>query len=163
MTATSPDAARGAAHITSAESVIMAWHAELQEVLDGWAGTLAAVAAAGTPARPARKLLSAFLADEVLSHAKAEERTLYPAGARNPRTRLLVQALVSEHRALAWRAARLREETEPVALAAAAEAIRTLFASHVAKENYLLLPALTASGADLRAFLAREDHLAGPQ
>lgn len=158
MTVTSPEPARDTA---SAESAIMARHAEMQEVLDKWAEVLAHAAASGTSARLPRKLLVAFLADEVLTHAKAEERTLYPAGARDTRTGLLVQALVSEHRAFAWQAARLAKETESVAAAACAEAIRALFASHVAKENYLLLPALTASGANLRAYLARENHLAG--
>ena len=36
----------------------------------------------------------------------------------------------------------------------AAERIATLFAGHVAKENDLLLPALTGSGADLASLLA---------
>lgn len=49
------------------------------------------------------------------------------------------------------------------AVAAQAAAISALFASHVAKEDSLLLPALERSGADLAAVLARETGLAGSQ
>jgi hypothetical protein len=38
--------------------------------------------------------------------------------------------------------------------ASVSEWIATLFAGHVAKENDLLLPALTSSGGDLAALLA---------
>ena len=146
-----------------AAPAIVARHAELQQVLDEWAGVLAAEAARGGQVRPARNLLRAFLADEMLPHTRSEERTLYPADKRDPRTGLLMQALVSEHRALTSRAERLATQTEPVAVVAAAEAIRAVFASHAAKENDLPLPALERSGADLAALLAREDHQAGSQ
>ncbi|HUY52081.1 MAG TPA: hemerythrin domain-containing protein [Streptosporangiaceae bacterium] len=158
MTVMSRKAASSAARAAPA---IVARHAELQQVLDEWASVLAAEAAGSGQVRPARNLLCAFLADEVLPHARAEERTLYPARKRDPRTGLPVQALVSEHRALASRAERMATQTEPVAASAAAEAISALFASHAAKENDLLLPALERSGADLAALLAREGHLAG--
>ncbi|MGH3235313.1 MAG: hypothetical protein ACRDOH_19115, partial [Streptosporangiaceae bacterium] len=85
---------------------------------------------------------------------------LYRAGERRPRTELLVRALVSGHRALAWRAGRLLADTEPVAVAATGEAIRSLFAVQVAKENYLLLPALAASRVDLLALLGSAEHMA---
>jgi hypothetical protein len=55
----------------------------------------------------------------------------------------------------------LDEWSSVLAAVAAAEAISALFTRHVAKENYLLLPALERSGADLAGLLAREDHLAG--
>jgi len=124
---------------------------------------LAATAASSGPVRPARNLLRAFLADEVLPHARAEERTLYRAARRDPGASLLVQALNSEHRDLASRAATLGEPAQPAAIAAQAAAISALFASHAAKEDSLLLPALERSGADLAALLAREPGLAGNQ
>jgi Hemerythrin HHE cation binding domain len=158
MSVTSRRAARDTAR---AEPGIVARHAELQQALDEWVGVLAAAAASGGPVRPARNLLRAFLADEVLPHTRAEERTLYPAGKHDPRTGLLAQALVSEHRALASRAERLAALTQPTAVAAPAEAISVLFASDVAKENDLPLPALERSGTDLAALFARENHLAG--
>jgi len=124
---------------------------------------LAATAVSSSPVRPARNLLRAFLADEVLPHARAEERTLYLAARRDPGASLLVQALISEHRDLASRAATLGEPAQPAAIAAQAAAISALFASHAAKEDSLLLPALERSGADLAALLAREPGLAGNQ
>jgi Hemerythrin HHE cation binding domain len=146
-----------------AGEALMSWHAELREVLDQWAGALAAAADSGGPVRPVRNLLRAFLADEVLPHARAEERTLYRAARRDPDTSLLVQALISEHRDLAARAATLDEPALPAAIAAQAAAISALFASHAAKEDSLLLPALKRSGADLAGLLAREPRLAGGQ
>ena len=52
---------------------------------------------------------------------------------------------------------------QPAAAAAQAAAITALFASHVAKEEHLLLPALERSGTDLATLLAREPRLAGGQ
>ncbi|MGH3149395.1 MAG: hemerythrin domain-containing protein [Streptosporangiaceae bacterium] len=150
-----------AARVARAGEALVARHAELREVLGRWAGVLAAAAASGGPVRPARNLLRAFLADEVLPHARAEERTLYRAAGRDPAASLLVQALIGEHRDLAARAGRLGEPASPAAVAAQAAAISALFASHVAKEDSLLLPAIERSGADLAALLAREPRLAG--
>ena len=150
-----------AARMARAGEALMARHAELREVLDHWASTLAAGADGGGPVRPVRNLLRAFLADEVLPHARAEERTLYRSARRDPDASLLVRALTSEHRDLAAMAGRLGEPARPAAIAAQAAEISALFASHVAKEDSLLLPALERSGADLAALLAREPCLAG--
>ena len=158
MTVTPGKSARSAC----AREALMARHAELQGVLDHWAGVLAVAADSGGPVRPARNLLRAFLADEVLPQARAEERTIYRAARRDPDTSLLVRALTGEHRVLASMTGRLGEPAPPAAAARAA-AISALFASHVAKEDSLLLPALERSGADLAALLARESRLAGNQ
>ncbi len=159
MTVTPDRTARAA----RAGEALKSRHAELQEVLDQWAGVLAAAADSGGPVRPARNLLRAFLADEVLPHVRAEERTLYRAARRHPDTSLLVQALIGERQILASMAGRLGEPAPPAATAAQAAAISVLFASHVAKEDSLLLPALERSGANLAALLAREPCLAGGQ
>lgn len=158
MAATS-QAPAGAAACSGAR--LVARHAELQQVLDQWAAVLAAAADRGDPIRPAKNLLRTFIADEILPHARAEERTLYRASRRDPQAALLVEALVREHRDLASRAGRLAAQVQPVAVAATAEAISALFASHVAKENDLLLPALERSGANVARLIAREDRLAG--
>lgn len=152
-----------AAQTARAGDALVARHTELREVLDHWAGVLAAAADSGGPVRPVRNLLRAFLADEVLPHARAEERTLYRAARRDPAAGLLVRELTNEHRDLAAMAGKLGEPAQPAAVAAQAEAISALFASHVAKEDSLLLPALERSGADLAALLAREPGLAGGQ
>ncbi|MDQ2816497.1 MAG: hemerythrin domain-containing protein, partial [Actinomycetota bacterium] len=97
------------ARAARAREALMARHAELREVLDHWAGVLAAAADSGGPVRPVRNLLRAFLADEVLPHARAEERTLFWAARRDPDVSLLVRALISEHQVLASMAGGLGE------------------------------------------------------
>jgi hypothetical protein len=151
------------ARAAQAREALLSRHAELREVLDHWAGALAAAADSGGPARPVRSLLRAFLADEVLPQFRAEERTLYRAARRDPGISLLVQALVGEHRDVASMARELGEPQRPAAAAAQAAAISALLASHMAKEDSLLLPALERSGTDLAAVLAREPRLAGGQ
>ena len=122
MTVTPDKTARAA----RAVEALVARHAELQGALEHWAGVLAATAVSCGPVRPARNLLRAFLADEVLPHARAEVRTLYRAARRDPGASLLVQLLISEHRDLASRAARLGEPAQPAASAAQAAAISAL-------------------------------------
>jgi len=147
--------------VSSAGEALMLRHAELQQVLDKWADVLATAADRGDPVRPAKTLLRVFVTGEILPHARAEERTLYRAGRRDPHAALLVQALIGEHRALASRAERLAAQMQPIAVAAEAEALSALFASHVAKEDNLLLPALERSGANLAALIARDRRLTG--
>jgi hypothetical protein len=86
----------------------------------------------------------------------------YRAARRDLAVSVLVRALISEHRDLASMTGRLGEPA-PAAAAGQAAAISALFASHVAKEDSLLLPALERSGAGLAALLAREPRLAGCQ
>jgi hypothetical protein len=104
--------------VAPARKALMARHAELREVLDHWAGVLAAAADTGGPVRPVRNLLRAFLADEVLPHARAEERTLYQAARRDPGASMPVQALTGEHGDLASMTGRLDEPARPAAAAA---------------------------------------------
>jgi len=144
-----------------AAEAFAARHAELQGVLDHWAGVLAAAADGGRPVRPVRNLLRTFLTDEVLPHARAEERTLYRAARRVPDTSLLVRELIAEHETLASMAGELGDPASPAATAARAAAVSALFASHVAKENSVLLPALRRAGTDLAALCAREPLLTG--
>lgn len=156
---------------TADKTVMTAWarerlvarHADMREVLDHWTAVLGATADSGIPGRPVRSLLRAFLADEVLPHARAEERTLYRAARRDPDASPLLQALIGEHRLLASMAGQLAEPARPADVAAQAAAISALFASHVAREESLLLPALERSGADLPAMIGREPRLAGSQ
>jgi len=145
---------------TRAREAFAARHAELQEVLDHWTRLLAAAAHDGGPVQPVRNLLRFFLADEVLPHARAEERTLYRAARRDPGTAPLLQALMREHESLRSMAAGLGDPARAAQAAAQAAAIAALFASHAAKEEALLLPAMESSGTDLAALLAREPFLA---
>lgn len=106
-----------------------------------------------------RRALVTFLLDQLLPHAAAEERTLYPAAAADPHTASLVWAMLDEHRALTDLVHRLQAAADPIALVTTAAALRMLFAVHMHKENEYLLPALRRSGTDLDALLTDTHHL----
>ena len=129
-------------------------HAVLRRGLERRAGTLCEAVESGVPFERQMTILRDYLASEVLPHAEAEERTLYQAAATQARGSELVHALTAEHHILAYLAGRLQAGADGSEAATAAERIATLFAGHVAKENDLLLPALTSAGADLAALLA---------
>jgi hypothetical protein len=129
-------------------------HAVLRRGVERRAGTVCDAAASGVPCQRQVAILSRYLDEEILTHAGAEERTLYRAAATQARASELVRALIHEHRELAYLAGRLRPGVDDAEAATLAEWIATLFAGHVAKVNDLLLPALAGSGADLAAQLA---------
>ena len=104
--------------------------------------------------------LVAYLAMEVLPHAMAEEHTLYQAAAAKTDLAQTVAGMVDEHRKLVSLAERLATTDDGARAAAEAEAIGGLFASHVGKENELVLPALAADEAvDLAGLLVQMHRL----
>jgi len=131
--------------LTDAESAgaIRAHHKELQGALrrERVAALGDAVRARQPMNRPSAVL--AFLDTELLPHAAAEERSIYPAGDRGV-TAMLVHAMLDEHRNLIARVAGLRKSTDAIEAVGIASAILALFESHLSKENDLLLPALMA-------------------
>ena len=129
-------------------------HAVLRRGLERRAGTLCEAVESGVPFERQMTMLRDYLTGEIFPHAQAEERTLYQAAATQARGSEPVRELTGEHHALAYLAGRLQSGAGGTEAATAAERITTLFAGHVAKENDLLLPALTGSGADLAALLA---------
>ena len=129
-------------------------HAVLRRGLERRAGTLCEAVESGIPFGLQMAALRDYLAGEIFPHAKAEERTLYRAAATQARGAGLVRELTGEHNTLAYLAGRLQTGADGSQAATAAERIATLFAGHVAKENDLLLPALTEAGADLAVLLA---------
>ncbi len=133
-------------------------HAVLRRGLERRSGALCEAVENGIPFERQMTTLRVYLAGEILPHAEAEERTLYQAAATQARGSELVRELTGEHHALAYLTGRLRAGADGGEAATAAEWITTLFAGHVAKENDLLLPALTTSGADLTALLADMHH-----
>ncbi|MEP7368675.1 MAG: DUF2249 domain-containing protein [Dermatophilaceae bacterium] len=98
--------------------------------------------------------LMTWFAREFLPHAHAEEAALYRAGSRLESTRLLVDAMIAEHRAIESLVADLTYADDPFAIAAAAGAAQAIFTVHLTKENDLLLPALDAAAIDLEQALA---------
>ena len=82
---------------------------------------------------------------ELIPHAFAEERAMYPQAHEDPRGKLLVDAMLSEHRDLASLVGAIRQATSPVRAAANAQALRSLFDSHLVKENEQILPLLAES------------------
>jgi hypothetical protein len=129
-------------------------HAVLRRGLERRAGALCEAAENGLRFQRQMRTLREYLTGEILPHAQAEEHTLYPAAAARPRGSELVRTLTAEHRELAYLAGRLQPGADGTEAATISEWIATLFAGHVAKENDLLLPALTGTGADLAALLA---------
>ena len=131
--------------LTDAESVgaIREHHAELEHALRERVAALRHAVRAGQSHEPAQRAVLAFLDTELLPHAAAEERSIYPAGDRGL-TALLVQAMLEEHRNLIAHVASLRESVEAIDAVGNARAIQALFESHLSKENNLLLPALLA-------------------
>lgn len=104
--------------------------------------------------------LAAYLSTDVLSHATAEEGTIYPAAAAEEGLAGTVEQMVEEHRQLARAIERLGNASDPAEALVEARGIGALFASHVAKENQVLLPALVADEAvDLDPLLARMHRL----
>jgi len=131
--------------LTDAEAAvaIREHHAELEHALRERVAALRHAVRAGLPHEPAQRAVLAFLDTELLPHAAAEERSIYPAGDRGL-TALLVQAMLEEHRNLIAHVASLRESVEAIDAVANARVIQALFESHLSKENDLLLPALVA-------------------
>jgi Hemerythrin HHE cation binding domain len=129
-------------------------HAVLRRGLERRAGALCEAVESGVPFERQLTMLRDYLTGEIMPHAEAEERTLYQAGATQARGSELVRELTGEHHALAHLVGRLQPGADGTEAATVAEWIATLFAGHAAKENDLLLPALTSSGADLAALLA---------
>ena len=103
---------------------------------------------------------------ELIPHALAEEQAMYPAAHEDPRARLLVDAMLAEHRDLVALVETIRQATSPVRAAANAQALRSLFESHLVKENEQILPLLTESSEvslavildGMHELLGRQDH-----
>lgn len=138
-------------------------HAVLRRGLERRAGALCEAAENGIGFQRQMRTLREYLTGEILRHAQAEERTLYPAAAAQARGSELVRTLTAEHRELAYLAGRLQPGADGTEAVTVSEWIATLFAGHVAKENDLLLPALTGAGADLAALLAEMHERLSPR
>lgn len=116
-------------------------------------------------ATAARQELLDFVRREILPHARAEEQALYPPAAALPQGRLLVAGMLAEHQALTELVDEIAQTGERagglVRAAAAARAFAAVFATHLAKENTLVLPLLVAAEVSLPELLAGMHELLG--
>lgn len=147
----------------AAEAVVQ-HHAQLADALNGHTARLLDAAERGDLPQVWRHRddLTTWLHTELLPHAYAEEGALYPAAAAQPAGKLLVAGMIDEHRAIAGLLAELDAATSPVRAAAAARALAAAFATHLAKENNLVVPLLVQTAdVSLAGLLAGMHELIG--
>lgn len=155
------------ADIKAAEAVEQ-HHAQMAGTLAVRVEALVAAAAAGDRARAedARAVLVSWCEQDLVPHALAEERTMYPAARAKVEGKLLVEGMLEEHKIITGLVQLLASSTDPVRAASAAKALQVVFDNHLSKENELVLPLLVAardvSVADLlggmHELLGGEDH-----
>jgi uncharacterized protein (DUF2249 family)/iron-sulfur cluster repair protein YtfE (RIC family) len=149
---------------TAAYEAMLEHHRRLGEELAVRADAVSGAVAAGRPYGAAVAGLIAYLAEEVLPHTAAEERTVYPAAAAHADMTGLVGEMIAEHVTLSALGARLAALTDSAAAAEQAQQIARLFTAHAAKENDVVLPALVADqSVDLTTLLERMHGGAGEQ
>jgi len=136
MTTTDTDA--------DAFEAMLAHHRSLEDQVARRVATLRAAASGDGAYEGAVAELAAYVAEEVLPHAIAEEHSIYQAAGGLPDLAGTVPEMVAEHRQLATSVEALATSQSPAEAADLAAAIGTLFSAHVAKENDLLLPPLQA-------------------
>ncbi len=119
-------------------------HAEMAGRLALLTGSVLAAAGSGNVTE-SRDALLGWLRTDLVPHAMAEEKTLYPAAAELQETRLLVEAMLVEHTLIHRLVADLEAANTPVETAAVAKALQTVFDCHLAKENDQLIPTLVGS------------------
>jgi uncharacterized protein (DUF2249 family) len=149
---------------TEAYEAMLEHHKRLGEELASCADAVSGAVAAGRPYGPAVAGLVAYLAEEVLPHAAAEEKTIYPAAVRAGLAGT-VGEMAAEHVTLLALGAEIATLADGGTVAGQARRIAGLFIAHAAKENDVLLPALLADkSADLAGLLAQmHDHTGHPQ
>jgi uncharacterized protein (DUF2249 family) len=130
----------------AAVDAVIDHHTQLAAALTAHVAMLldAARPAADRAIAATRGELVEFCDTQLLPHAAAEERALYPAAGARTEARLLVEAMIAEHRVLERLVDELRESSDAVGSVAAANALLVLFEVHLAKENELLLPLVAA-------------------
>lgn len=86
-----------------------------------------------------------FLRSEILPHAQMEEHSFYAVGLNYEPTRLLVQAMQSEHERLGDLIDHLDWSRTTLEVLKSASALLVLFEAHLQKENEVLIPELGAA------------------
>ncbi len=96
-------------------------------------------------ARTARDALVAWCRSDLVPHAQAEEKALYPAAHAKPEGRLLVDGMLAEHAVITGLVDDVADAPDLVRAAAAARALEVVFGAHLAKENEQVLPLLVSA------------------
>lgn len=128
----------------AAVRAVMSHHAEMAGTLTALARRIASAPDAGT-ALAARHELVLWAERDLVPHALAEEKAMYPPAHRDERARLLVDAMLAEHQLILGLVERLKAAGSQVEAAAEARALAVTFESHLAKENDQVLPLLAAA------------------
>lgn len=98
---------------------------------------------------------------DLLPQFKAVDAALYARGRERETTALLVQALTKDHAQLKELFENLDAVEDPGAAASTAGAVAALYASHLAKEIELLLPALAKAGVSIADLTRDRPELVG--
>jgi uncharacterized protein (DUF2249 family)/iron-sulfur cluster repair protein YtfE (RIC family) len=148
---------------TEADAAAVAAVEQHHATLAGALGTrVERLVSAGPLWEATRDELVAWCHEELVPHAQAEEKTLYPAAAGFDRARMLVDAMVVEHGVIVRLVEDLAGATDPIRAAGSATALRAVFDSHLVKENDQILPLLAqAPGVELAGLLAGMHDLLG--
>jgi len=122
-------------------------HAQMAGELALRVEALVAAASARDAERAAaeREALVDWATHELVPHALAEEKALYPAAQAMAEGRLLVEGMLAEHQVIVGLVDQLGAAVDWVRAASAATALKVAFDSHLAKENELVLPLLTGA------------------
>jgi uncharacterized protein (DUF2249 family)/iron-sulfur cluster repair protein YtfE (RIC family) len=130
-----------------AADAVVQHHAQMAGELTLRVETLVAAAATGEAERATagRDALVKWCTDELVPHALAEEKAMYPAAQAMAEGRLLVAGMLAEHEVITGLVDRIADAGDPVRAAAAATALKEVFDSHLAKENDLVLPLLVGA------------------
>ncbi len=139
----------------TAIETVKSHHAQLAGSLAARVAALEAVVRAGEEADETLTSLTVWSRGELLPHARGEEAALYPAGLAVPRARMLVEAMLAEHRAITRLVTQLESPGDGLRAVGLAHALQAMFEVHVAKENDQLLPVLAETpGVDLAELLS---------
>jgi uncharacterized protein (DUF2249 family) len=129
---------------SAAATAVEQHHAELAGALALRVEALLGAGDAASAVRASADLVE-WCRRELVPHALAEEKGLYPAAQATTEGRLLVEGMLAEHGVITGLVDEVAGATTPIRAAASARALQVLFDSHLAKENDLILPLLAAS------------------
>lgn len=144
----------------AAMEAVKAHHARMAATLAQLADRIAAAPDA-TSALAARDELVHWAEHDLVPHASAEEQAMYPLAHEDPSGRLLVDAMLAEHRLIMRLVESLRAAPDQVRTAAEARALSVAFESHLAKENDQILPLLLHRPVSLASALEGMHELLG--